>query len=122
MTRAIRFGVVIAALAAAAVSAQQPPTPPSFRFERPIVTGGAGPRRLPVDVPLLVGTAPARGANERLRDLRIYDASGREIGYLLVGNPPQAPAYKAAILLPVASLDTPTEKPAASKPISASRR
>jgi uncharacterized protein DUF3999 len=110
ITRAIRCLSLLVALGAVAVSAQQAVTAPAFRFERPIVTGGTGPRRLPIDVPLLAGTAPFRRAGEWLRDLRLYDASGSEVGYLLVGNPAPTPTYKPAILLPVASVDTPTEK------------
>src|SRR2546430_977386 len=53
--------VLLAAAAAVTLSAQQPPTPP-FRFERPLVTGGGGPRRIAIDVPLLVGAAPFRTA------------------------------------------------------------
>ncbi len=107
--RSIRCAALLVALAVVAVSAQ-PTTPPAFRFERPIVTGGTGPRRLPIDVPLLVGTAPFRRSSEWVRDLRIYDANGNEVGYLLIGDPPTAPTYRSAMLLPVALVDTPTEK------------
>jgi len=109
IARSARCAVLFVALGVVAVSAQQAP-PPAFRFERPIVTGGTGPRRLPIDVPLLVGTAPVRRASEWLGDLRIYDATGSEVGYLLVGDPPTAPSYRSAALLPIASVDTPTEK------------
>jgi hypothetical protein len=110
ITRSIRCASLLVALGAAAVAAQQPATSPSFRFERPIVSGGAGPRRLPIDVPLLVGTAPFRRAGDRLRDLRIYDASGVEVGYLTVGGSPPMPIYKSAVILSVAPVDTPTGK------------
>jgi hypothetical protein len=125
ITRALRCGVLLLVLGAVIASAQQPATPPAFRLERPIVTGGAGPRRLAIDVPLLVGAAPFRTVIRRrdpvtraasvtlgdgLRDLRLYDASGGEVGYLLVGDPPAAPIYKPAVILPVAAVDTPTEK------------
>jgi hypothetical protein len=77
----------------------QAPTP-AFRFERPVTTTG-GPQRLPVDVPLLVGGRPFTPRAGRdaatgelvataigLQDLRLFDASGREVPYLLVRNPP----------------------------------
>jgi hypothetical protein len=37
-----------------------PETP--FRYERPVQTGGSGPRRLAIDVPLLVGGSRFEGA------------------------------------------------------------
>jgi hypothetical protein len=120
-TRALR-GVPLAIAAAATLSAQQPAAPPPFRFERTIVTGGAGPHRLAIDVPLIAGAAPFRtgirairdvdtGAmsvvvGDGLRDLRLYDAAGTEVGYLLVTAPPAVPMYKAAVILPVAPVDT----------------
>ena len=111
----LRWVSIALALYAVTTSAQQPAPPPSFRFERPIVTGGAGPRRLAIDVPLLVGTAPARlfrgsRRGDLVRDLRIYDANGAEIGYVLVGDPPAAPVYKPATMLPIATVDTRTER------------
>jgi len=125
MRKSALRSVVLASAAAASLSAQQqPPAPPPFRFERPVVTGGAGPKRLAIDVPLLVGAAPFRTAirqdqgtgaatvavGDGLRDLRLYDASGAEIGYLLVGTPPAAPVYTSAATLPVAPVDTDTVK------------
>ena len=100
-----RAALIAAAAFAVVVSAQQPA--PVFRFERPIVTDGAGPRRLPIDVPLLVGTVQSRPL---VRDLRIYDANGAEVGYLLIGDPAPVPIYKAAVILPVAAVDTPAER------------
>ena len=50
----------------APLSAQAPPLD-RFRFERPIDTRGAGPRRLAPDV-ALVG-----GAQSSLADLRLFD-------------------------------------------------
>jgi hypothetical protein len=88
----------------------------SFRFERSAVLQGSGPQRLPVDVPLLVGSAPFRveswpgpmGSRPRrvarggLRDLRFYDAEGREVPYLLVEPPTREPEWRrAASLLPI---------------------
>jgi uncharacterized protein DUF3999 len=124
MTRAVRLGFAAAALAAVALSAQQPASPPPFRFERPIVTNGAGPRRLAIDVPLLAGAARFQTGmrmetattsmmvvvGDGLRDLRLYDAAGAEIGYMLIGAPPAVPAYTRAVLLPVPPVDTDTVK------------
>ena len=64
-TGRLRCASILAAVCAVATlaqwsSAQQPPAQPAFRFERPIVADGAGPRRLAIDVPLLVGSAPFR--------------------------------------------------------------
>jgi hypothetical protein len=98
----VSIGIVLSAVA---LAAQQPA--PAFRFERPIVVDGAGPRRLAIDVPLLVGSTAARPL---LRDLRIYDTAGVEVGYLLVGDPAAVPIYKAAVILPIAPVDTPTER------------
>ena len=116
----VRCAVLAAFFAATALSAQQPVTPPAFRFERPIVTGGSGPRRLPIDVALLVGGAPfrvtSRAADPKtsslivegggLTDLRLYDASGVEVGYLFVGGALTLPRYRPAAILPVAAVDT----------------
>ena len=108
----------------AALPAQQP-TPPAFRFERPIVVEGEGPRRLAIDVPLLVGGAPFRVVSRTvdasigrptiavangLGDLRVYDAAGREVGYLLVPNPPALARYALATILPVAPVESEKEK------------
>src|SRR5258707_6531756 len=111
----LRCVSIAVALFAVTTSAQQSAPPPAFRFERPIVSGGAGPRRLAIDVPLLAGTASARSLRgslrrDLLRDLRIYDANGAEIGYVLAGDPPIATVYKPAVLLAIAPVDTPTER------------
>ena len=105
---------------AATVTAQQTAAPATFRFERPIVTSGSGPRRLAIDVPLLAAASPFRttvrsrdpetGARSvilsgGLRDLRLYDAGGSEIGYLLIGGPLPEPIYTNATILPVLSVD-----------------
>jgi hypothetical protein len=88
----------------ARASAQQTPAPPTFRFERPVTTDGSGPRRLAIDVPLLAGGKPFLTAGDLndlrlaggLADLRLFDAAGREVGYLLVPNPPEQPRWKSA--------------------------
>jgi hypothetical protein len=83
----------------APATARQPAVAPAFRVERPIAANGSGPRRLAVDVPLLAGL------NRDLGDLRLFDASGREIPYLLVFKGSAEPAWKPATILPVASVD-----------------
>jgi uncharacterized protein DUF3999 len=99
-------------------SAQQPRNPPTFRFERTVTTDGGGPRRLAIDVPLLTGGKPFQTAGDPsnlrltggLADLRLLDTAGREVGYLLVPNPPDQPTWKSASILAIAPVDTPTEK------------
>jgi len=113
----------VAALLGAPLGAQQP-NPPAFRFERPIQPSAAGPQRLAIDVPLLVGGKPftvqVQGTDATgdmiytvgtgLGDLRLFDPSAREVAYLLVSNPPAAPTWKPAALLPVAPVETETVK------------
>ena len=105
-TGSIRCALLAAALTAVTVSAQSPAAPPAFRFERPVVAGGAGPTRLPIDVPLLAGGAPFKvtsrssdprtgtpifGVGGGLTDLRFYDNGGTEIAYLLISQTPPPP-------------------------------
>ena len=108
---------------------RQPVPNAAFRFERPIVVAAGGPHRLAIDVPLMVGgnafrvfsSVPAgtdragrdtvATATGGLTDLRLYDASGREVAYLLVPNPPVEPTWRSAIaILPVAPVETEKEK------------
>lgn len=102
----------VAALFAAGLAAQQTSPDAAFRYERPIQTGGPGPRRLAIDVSLLSGSTPLqRGAGPvRLGDLRLFDPAGREVQYLLVSNPPQQPTWRTAPTLPIAPVETPTQK------------
>jgi hypothetical protein len=96
-----------------ALSAQQ--AGHAFRVERPIITAGSGPQRLTVDLPLLaraqrVATIRSSGrwqarADGGLGDLRIVDAQGRDVPYLLV-HPSKEPQFFAAERLPIA----PTKK------------
>jgi Protein of unknown function (DUF3999) len=65
--------------------------------ERVVSPGGRGPNRLDVDVALLAKTQPD------LRDLRLYDAQNREVGYLLVPPTPPVHAWIDGTLLPVSS-------------------
>ena len=99
----VRLAVCAMAATAVTISAQESRARGQFRFERPIVST-AGPQRLRVDTPLLVGSQPPISVPEgrfgpeqsplryaaALNDLRLYDASGREVPYLVVV--PAAPA------------------------------
>src|SRR6185369_7712460 len=101
------------AIVAASAAAQQtlPETP--FRYERPVQTGGSGPRRLAIDVPLLVGGSSFRGRvmpGAGLTDLRFFDPNGQELQYLLVANPPEQPVWRSVRTLAIAAVETPTLK------------
>jgi hypothetical protein len=88
---------------------------PAFRYERPARLPAPGPQSLPVDLPLLVGSAPFRvetwpagsGAPRRvarsgLVDLRFTDEEGGEVPYLLVEPPAAEPVWsRATTLLPL---------------------
>lgn len=87
----IRRAIVTCALVATVAAASE------FRFERPVAPGGAGPNRLDVDLALL-----AEAASD-LRDLRLYDESGREVPYLLVQPEPAEAKWKAGSVLPIAA-------------------
>jgi hypothetical protein len=114
---------------AVALDAQSPAPNAAFRFERPIVAATAGPHRLAIDVALLAGASAFRVvsaspivadrrdrdglavASGGLADLRLFDASGREVAYLLVPNPTLEPTWRAAIaILPVAPVETEQNK------------
>jgi len=114
----------IAAALSTTIVAQQA-APPSFRFERPITASGTGAQRLAIDLPLLAGGTPftvtVRGVDPAtgdmqytvgpgLSDLRVYAPDGREVGFLLVPNPPSEPSWRPAVLLPVAPVETDTIK------------
>jgi hypothetical protein len=87
------------------------------RFERQVLPGTAGPNRLEPDVPLLGAAAPlayeaGAGPGELgafhggLGDLRLFDAGGREVPYLLVSPPKRATEWRAGRLLPLAATKT----------------
>jgi hypothetical protein len=94
-----RAAILIAVVALPVVVATQS-APAGFRNERPIVTTGPGPYRLGIDVPLLVG------AGERALDLRLFDATNREVPYLFVRPPRTEPRWSPGVVLPVASTKT----------------
>jgi len=107
--------VLIAAIGGVALvttlTAQQTPSGVAFRFERPVQTGGAGPRRLPIDVALLTGSGSLRNiGSPQIPDLRFFDTAGTEVQYLLVSNPPGQPVWRTVQTLPIAPVETPTQK------------
>ena len=104
------YAIALVILAIAAPAAQQTPAQPQFRYERPVQTGGAGGRRLAIDVPLLAGSQPFRGDGSGLGDLRLFDSTGQEVQYLLVSNPPEQPVWRTVPTLAVAPVETPTLK------------
>jgi hypothetical protein len=110
---AIRFVPAVLVITLATVAAQQTPAPTEFRFERPVRTGGSGPRRLAIDVTLLTGSRPFQGTASLgggLSDLRFFDTAEQQMAYLLVPNPPAEPVWKVAATLPIAPVETPTVK------------
>jgi len=107
------YGLACAAMVTAALAAQQTPPETPFRYERPVQTSGPGPRRLAIDVPLLVGGRPFVGRvvpGSGLTDLRLFDSNGQELQYLFVSHPPAVPTWRTAQTLPVAPVETPTQK------------
>ncbi|HEV8234885.1 MAG TPA: hypothetical protein VGP84_09840, partial [Gemmatimonadaceae bacterium] len=98
---AVTLGIVVALPAAAQ------------RSERPVIPGGAGPNRLALDAIVLAGTQPfhvaevaaaegrAAVATGGASDLRLYDASNKEVQYLLV-TPQVEAQWRGARVLRVA--------------------
>ena len=107
---------VLASIAITLVAAASAAQAPQFRYERPVVADRAGPYRLPVDAPLVLGAArvptneheAATGASPHraiprhgLRDLRLLDASNREVPYLLVWSDADVPVMVQGTVLPI---------------------
>ena len=92
--------------------AQAPPG--TFTYERPFTATNSGPQRVPVDPTLLLGGNPFRVvqrggtffAEGGLSDLRLFDAAGKAVPYLLVHAPLPEAKWTAGTILPVA----PTKK------------
>jgi hypothetical protein len=115
-TRALLAGL-LAASALSSAGAGADGRQPRFRSERQVVPGAAGPNRLEPDAVLLASAAPLayepgseggelgpyRGG---LADLRLFDAAGREVPYLLIAPPSQAPEWRPGQILPVAATKT----------------
>ncbi len=111
MTRStVLVSSVVVALATVIAGAQ---TPPQFVHERPVITAGAGPQRLPVDAPLLIAAAPFRvrpGSNRGqtpsavaelgLADLRFF-AGDRPVPYLLIQPASGEPEWVSGKILTV---------------------
>lgn len=107
-----RAGAVAAAALTGIViaHAQQPAAPERFRHERDVTTAGAGPQRLAIDVPLLVGARPfdrppgpmAATASGGLADLRLFDDTGARVAHLLIPVPRVPPEWTAARVFPLA--------------------
>jgi hypothetical protein len=105
-------------LAAAALAARdEGSAAPRFRYERPVLPGAVGPNRLEPDVPLLAAAQPlvyepGREAGRLgpfqggLADLRLFDAAGREVPYLLVAPRYREPEWRRGSLLPLAATKT----------------
>lgn len=64
MRPTLAWAAIVIVAVIAGPSAQQT-SADRFRFERTIVTNGSGPRRLAIDVPLLVGAEPYFGRDAR---------------------------------------------------------
>ena len=109
MARRIVLAVLV--LWSAVVAAQS--KAPAFSIERPIEAPGTGARRLAVDASLLAGGAPfrvvQRGARTiaegGLSDLRLFDAAGREVPYLLV-HEARDRVWRTGRVLPIAATKT----------------
>jgi hypothetical protein len=84
------------------------------RVERQVVTDGTGPRRIPVDLPLMKDAAPFTRlervldrdiahwrAADGLVDLRLFEQNGREVPYLLIYPRASEPEWRVASVLPV---------------------
>jgi len=72
----------------------------SFAWRRQVEPGPAGPQRLEVDLALLGATRAG------LADLRLQDAAGREVPYVLVPPAKGEPTWIRARLLPLPSTKT----------------
>jgi hypothetical protein len=101
---------VIAALAvllASGPAVAQPPRGRAEPTERPVITSGAGPRKLRVDLPLLAGAQPFKRAAgvDGLADLRLFDQEGREVAYLLLSPPSQRRVWHPGTILPIAQTE-----------------
>jgi hypothetical protein len=106
-------GAAIVTVAFIAVPSAQQTSADRFRFERTIVTNGPGPRRLAIDVPLLVGAEPYLGRDARiaadrppaasgLSDLRLFDQNSSPVPHLLLQALPREPQWNGAAVLPLA--------------------
>ena len=98
------LGVMLGVLSGAAAAGGH------FQQERAVIPGGSGSNRLALDVPLLANGQPLRYETRAggapaflggLGDLRLYDPSGREVGYLLIAPPTPMERWQDGTVLPV---------------------
>ncbi|MCU1230771.1 MAG: hypothetical protein JWO97_3655 [Acidobacteria bacterium] len=99
-----RLALVAALLTATTLGA-------AFKSERMIHPGAKGPNRLVPDVALLANAKPLRYAAKLqfeggLDDLRLYDAAGAEVSYLLLAPTVAEETWRGATVLPVAPTKT----------------
>jgi hypothetical protein len=100
------------ALAAVLVAGVASAASPVFHWARPVTPAGAGPNRLAVDVPLLVGAHALRfdrmgAVVGGLEDLRLYRGDGTEVPYLIVWPPgPVQPEWAIGRIVPITPTDT----------------
>ncbi len=103
--------LLLAGLLSAGLATGKAGEPGHERYERPVLPGAAGPNRLEPDVALLAGAVPfeiggdGSGTGGGLADLRLVDAAGREVPYLLVQPTRRGPEWREGRLLPL----TPTK-------------
>ena len=115
MSHRTAFFLLLALFFPVRMGAQEADRAAAHAFERPIVTVGAGPQKLPVDLPLLTGgrrftdlvdSGGVMQARNGLADLRLYDRDRREIGYLLINNTPaRRELWVAGAILPIAKTE-----------------
>ncbi len=104
--------VAFLTLAAAGFVTAQPSPSPARIVTREIHTVGGGPRKLRIDIPLLASgqrftrvTSDADGthAHGGLGDLRLFDAGGREVPYLLMSRPSARATWLGGAVLAIAA-------------------
>ena len=93
------FATITGAILLIITAVAQQPRVDRFRFERPIDTAGAGPRRLAVDIPLL------SAADASLADLRLFDANGAPVPYILLQSATGTRQWTEGEVLPIATTD-----------------
>jgi len=101
MMRSVALGLLLA-------SASHAAAPPPFQFARPVLPAAVGPNRLTVDTPLLTGARPLRfDAAGRytggLDDLRLSNADGDEVPYLVLAPPSAERRWQSGRLHPIAA-------------------
>ena len=114
MKTRVLTGAILSIVIGSAPLAQQQAARAGATVERAVDARGRGPRKLRVDLPLLIGAQPfvlsgdnASGVRSYgLADLRFHDAQGHEIGYLLIEPPSQRPTWLSGTIRPI----LPTEK------------